>query len=115
MQTTLDAAIDAQLEAQISQMPQLAQVEGVMRDFFMKYMSYAAMRDDYVELYASVYTEKELKELMKFYGTPLGKKMVATMPELTAKSTKLGQQVVAEHMAELQQAIMAKMQEGSNN
>ncbi len=110
MQATLDAVIDAQLKGQMAQMPQLSAVEGVMRDFFNKYMSYEAMRDDYVELYASVYTEKELKDLIKFYRTPLGKKVVATTPELTAKGTELGQRIVAEHMTELQTAIMAKMQ-----
>ncbi len=115
MQATLDAVIDAQLEVQLSQMPQLAQVEGVMRDFFTKYMSYEAMRDDYVDLYVSAYTEKELRQLKKFYGTTLGKKVIATTPELTAAGTKLGQQVVADHMMELQEAIMAKMQEGAND
>ncbi len=112
IQRTIDATIDGMLAAQLSQMPQMpAEMEGVMREFFTKYMSYDTLRDDYVGIYASVYTEKELKKLRKFYQSSIGQKMVEAAPEITTRGMTLGQEAVAEHLPELQEKIMALMQE----
>jgi hypothetical protein len=115
IQETLDKGIDATLAAQLAQMPQMKNLEGTMREFFAKYMNYEVLRDDYAQLYAKYYTEKELKQLYKFYQTPLGKKVAETMPDISAASTTIGQNAVQPHMAELQQTIMKKMSEGANN
>lgn len=114
MQETLDKSIDVTLAAQMAQMPQMAAVEDIMREFFSEHMSYEALRDDYVRLYAETYSEKDLKALKEFYGTPLGQKVVASTPELTAAGMEIGQRATAEHMPELQQKIMAKMAGGAN-
>jgi hypothetical protein len=53
--------------------------------------------------YASHFTEAELKEILAFYNTPTGKKMVAELPKVLQQSlssarewgTKLSEQVVA--------------------
>lgn len=114
MQETLDKTIDATLDAQLSQMPQMKNLEGVMRDFFTKYMNYDALKNDYAALYTKHYTEKELVDLLAFYQTPLGKKLVETMPDITAESSLLGQKLVQEHMPELQEAIMKEMAKGAD-
>lgn len=114
MQETLDKTIDATLAAQLSQMPQMKNLEGVMRDFFTKYMNYDALKSDYAALYTKHYTEQELVDLLAFYQTPLGKKLVETMPDITAESSLLGQKLVQEHMPELQEAIMKEMAKGAD-
>ena len=52
--------------------------------------------DELVSLIIPVYdkhlTQAELKELIKFYETPVGKKMIAVMPAITAESIQIGQQ-----------------------
>lgn len=52
--------------------------------------------DELVNLIIPVYdkhlTPAELKELIKFYETPVGKKMIAVMPAITAESMQIGQQ-----------------------
>lgn len=52
--------------------------------------------DELVNLIIPVYdkhlTQGELKELIKFYETPVGKKMIAVMPAITAESIQIGQQ-----------------------
>ena len=115
MEASLEKSIDAMLEAQLSQMPQMGAVEGVMRDFFTKYMSFEVLADDYALLYADAYTEEELRGLIAFYRTPLGQRVVETTPELTAAGMALGQRATAEHMPELQRAIMAEMAGGGND
>ena len=115
MEATLEKSIDATLAIQMAQMPQMAAVEDVMRDFFTKYMSYEVLEDDYALLYADAYSEEDLIALTEFYRTPLGQRVVAATPDITAAGMELGQRATAEHMPELQQAIMAKMSGGGNN
>jgi hypothetical protein len=45
-----------------------------------------------VDLYTSTFTEQELKDLVKFYESPLGKKVLREMPKVTQQSAQLTQQ-----------------------
>ena len=108
---TTEESMAVMIDAQLAQAPQLAQFEDVMREFFAKYMSWEALRDDMARLQASAYTEEELRELVAWYQTPLGQKVAAVTPQLTAQGAAIGQRVAAEHMPELQGAIMDRAQE----
>ena len=108
---TMEASMDAMLEAQMAQVPQMAQFETTMREFFGKYMSWDKLAGDMARLQAGAYTEVELRELTAFYRTPLGQKVKAVTPQLTAQGAAVGQRAVAEHMPELQAAIVARAQE----
>jgi len=44
------------------------------------------VRDGIAELYASEFTEPELKELVAFYKSPLGQKLIDTEPKVVAQS-----------------------------
>lgn len=43
-------------------------------------------------VYMESFTEEELDDILEFYNTPVGKKMVATTPELMKKGMEIGQQ-----------------------
>lgn len=60
-----------------------------------------------VPLYARTYTADELKQITAFYRTPVGSKMLASMPKLMSEGMQIGQQVVARRIGPL----MQKMQE----
>jgi hypothetical protein len=105
MDKLMSESIDQMLEMQVKQNPAIGQFKEEMKKFLSKYMSWAAMKEDMVKIYASEFTEQELKELLAFYQTPLGRKTVAKMPKLMAKGAELGQQRVQEHLPELQKAI----------
>ena len=45
-----------------------------------------------VDLYTQTFTEQELKDLVKFYESPLGKKVLREMPKVTQQSAQLTQQ-----------------------
>lgn len=108
---TMEASMDATIDAQLAQAPQLAQFEDIMREFFGKYMSWDQLADDMARLQANAYTEDELRALTAFYQTPLGRKVRAVTPQLTAQGAAIGQRAVSEHMPEFQAALMARMQE----
>lgn len=50
------------------------------------------------EIYAEIFDTGELQELLDFYRTPLGRKMLARMPEMMEKSVALAQNQMQELM-----------------
>lgn len=50
------------------------------------------LKPDMVKLYTSTFSESELKDLVKFYESPLGKKVLEKMPMVTQQSAQLTQQ-----------------------
>jgi hypothetical protein len=98
------------LDAQLEQRPEMKPVEPEMRAFINKYMSWQSIKDDLVQLYAQEFSEKELKELNKFYQTPVGRKTIQKMPMLMQAGMEIGQKRVQEHLPELQKSIADKLQ-----
>ncbi|EIK95662.1 hypothetical protein PMM47T1_16288 [Pseudomonas sp. M47T1] len=50
------------------------------------------LKPDMVKLYTDTFTEQELKDLVKFYQSPLGKKVLEKMPSVTQQSAQLTQE-----------------------
>ena len=108
MEKVLAESIDQMLAMQVQQNPALAQFQPQMKAFLSKYMSWASLKDDMAKIYMAEFTEAELKELTKFYETPLGKKTIQKMPGLMAKGAEIGQKRVQDHLPELQAALAAE-------
>ncbi|QIX60266.1 DUF2059 domain-containing protein [Hymenobacter sp. BT18] len=106
---TTNQAIDQMLTLQVEQNPNLKKVEPEMRAFMAKYMSWASLKDEMVQLYAREFTEKELKELTKFYQSSTGQKYVSKQNLLLQSGMQLGQRRVQENLPELQRMIEEKM------
>ncbi|WP_437279064.1 DUF2059 domain-containing protein [Sorangium sp. So ce375] len=51
-----------------------------------------------VEIYAGKFTADELKELIKFYGTPVGKKAAKLLPEISGEVGKKVGAVIVQRM-----------------
>ena len=49
-------------------------------------MSWAQMREDYVQIYLDNFSEAELRELMAFYTSPIGRKLAERTPQLVRAS-----------------------------
>lgn len=96
------------LDLQFESNPELTPYRGVMNDFMNKYMSYAALRDDIAEIYATEFTLEELRAAEAFYTSPEGKRFTAMLPRLMKMGGELGERRVTEHAAELQAAILAE-------
>jgi uncharacterized protein len=105
VETQLLSAIDQTLDLQIKANPQLEPFKGVMKKFFLKYMSWNGLKEDIVVIYADTFSEQELNEIKAFYLTPTGKKMAAKMPELMGKGMQLGVKRVQDHQDELRQML----------
>ena len=109
MEKVLSDSITTMLDLQLKQNPEIQQFRPIMMDFFKKYMSWDALKDDMAGIYASEFTAAELKQMTAFYKTPVGQKMATKLSGLIAKGGEIGQRRVQEHIGELQDAIRAEM------
>lgn len=63
-----------------------------------------------VPLYANNYSLEEIRQLTTFYSTPLGRKMLALTPRLTAESMAIGQRVMLPRLGKLMQEMAQEVQ-----
>lgn len=61
-------------------------------DEFQKEISTDELTNLYVPIYAKYYSDSDLDELLKFYRTPVGQKMISIMPALMQDSMNAGRE-----------------------
>ena len=50
------------------------------------------LKGDLIAVYTDTFSEEELRQLLAFYQSPVGQKVLQNMPQLTAESARLTQQ-----------------------
>lgn len=80
-------------------------------DFVEKRVGYAAMKPDYVTLYAEAYSEEDLDALADFMESPLGQRFLDATPELMMSASELAQQRMMDAMPEMMQLLAEEAQE----
>lgn len=64
-----------------------------------------------VPIYARNYTTAEIKQLAAFYKSPLGQKMLATMPKVMAESMEVSNRLMAPRMQKLMADTMHSLED----
>lgn len=82
--------------------PVLEEFSGRLTDRMMGYLTDEELKVDIAAVYADVFTVEELRGVVDFYRSPLGKKLVERMPELMQKSMVITQDRMKAMMPELQ-------------
>jgi uncharacterized protein len=79
--------------------------------FFEKFQSKIDL-DNFMNLAVPVYDKyfsaDEIKQMIKFYETPIGKKAIATLPKLTGELSEMGQKWGAEIGRESMNEVLAE-------
>jgi len=114
IEDSLSDTLDSMLEVQLQQNPDIVPFADVLRTFLQKHMGWAYLKDYFIEIYAEAFTEQELKDITAFYRSETGRKLVELTPTLMNKGMALGQEIVMEHMPELQQMILEQLQSTSS-
>lgn len=83
----------------------LQQFRKTMQLFVDKYCSWAILKNDFIMLYAREFTNAELKQMIAFYTSPTGKKMLEKRPLLFQTATLLGRKAFNEHRTEMEQML----------
>ena len=68
---------------------------------------FAELSDEMAKLYATHFTEQELKAILVFYKSPVGKKLLAQQPTVVDASMKFAQ----DWANKLSDEVIAKMRE----
>jgi hypothetical protein len=105
----MESALEQTLDVSIKSQPSLKPYREVMRKFFAKHIGYDALKEDLVKIYVEEFTEPELRQILAFYKTPAGKKMVEKSPALMSKSMQLSMERVSKNQDELKQMIEAEV------
>jgi hypothetical protein len=98
---TLRDAISAAFDVQIQTNPAMAPYRSAMQQFANKYLTWDDLGPQLTTVYAQVFTESELKDLIAFYKSPIGQKLSSQQATLAAKSQAIGLAVVQAHQADL--------------
>ena len=72
-----------------------------MFTFNKKYLGPNQLRPLFAETYATLFTEQELHDLVTWYGSPLGRKLEATLPALIAMAQPSARRVAPEQELDL--------------
>ena len=73
--------------------PQFPQVPNKFWDEFQSESNLQKCMDFYVRAYETHFTHEEIKGMIQFYSTPLGQKIVSTMPKVMQESMDMGKKM----------------------
>ncbi len=82
-----------------------------MNAFMDKYLPLDGFLDITARMYAEIFTEAELKQLIEFYKSPIGKKIVAALPQVLQKTMLLDHDLLVKHGDELQAIVDESVKE----
>ena len=89
----------------IRRYPNLSSAKDKILNFYNKYIGWDAIKDDVAKIYAKHFTTQELKDLIKFYESPTGKKTLKELPAIMMEGRELGMKKVSAHLNELKAII----------
>lgn len=79
-------------------------------------MSWDKMKVDYIQIYMSVYTKEEIQQLIAFYQSPIGQKMIEKTPLLIQQSMIVNQKNmkrILPKIQEISQEMITEMMQAS--
>ncbi|RMF95086.1 MAG: DUF2059 domain-containing protein [Candidatus Schekmanbacteria bacterium] len=82
-----------------------------MIDLFKKEIGWNKMKEDYIDIYTDTFSEDELKEITKFYKSPVGSKFIEKMPILMQKTMAVSQKKLPQIVVEIKKIESELIQE----
>ena len=83
------------------------------RDFIDREMSWERVEPEFVRAYTNVYEEAELRQLIDFYRSPVGRKMIDRQPLLEAEALRIMRNLMADSQPRLMALLRDEMESGS--
>ncbi len=101
--TRLDAAKKQEALARLD--GELSKANAAMDGIFNDPAILDQVMQNTAAIYARHYTASEMHQIAAFYKTPVGMKMLATMPQMMAESIKATQDTVMPRMSEIMKSL----------
>ena len=104
---------ETMLNAIAPPMPGMERMRTIAMEFMREFLPWPVIKAEYVKIYRDLFSEAEIRELIAFYRTPIGEKLIALTPELSARTGQIVQKRLTENQPELMRRIMEEMQDGA--
>lgn len=111
LEESIDRLILKSVEQQLTINPSVKKFEKEILAFTRRNSSFKALEKEIRAIYGENFTEQEVKEVVKFYESSLGKKYLALEPQVTERLMKIGQERTLADLPNFKKEIQAKTEE----
>jgi hypothetical protein len=84
-------------------------VRDVLNTEFEQAFNGGEIRDRQIALYAKYFTQEDVKGMLAFYETDLGRKAIAAMPSLTREGAAMGEQWARANMPRVLEVLETRL------
>ena len=95
------------MDQQITANPALRPYRETMIEWARELFGSEETKTAFASIYAEVFTEAEIRQLIDFARTPVGRKMVANQANLAQRGAEVGQRLAQAHQADLMARLQA--------
>ena len=103
-ESSAEAGAEAMLQM-VHDNPQLAPYADVFRAWFKKVFAEGDLEGEMAAIWMKHFSEAEIRELIAFYQTPLGRKALKAMPEIMKEGAAIGLARANAHQGELEEML----------
>jgi len=103
--TTTQLAVQAIVEQQAATNPGVGAFSDAFRSFAAQYLSWDALKGPILEVYVEEFNEEDLRQLVAFFETPVGRKFVERSPVVAEKVGQRVEKILADRQVELRRLI----------
>lgn len=109
------ASTIAMADVMIRANPALEPYREVLVDWAARTMTWDEVVPELREIYASAFTETEMEEIIRFYRSPTGQKVLDRLPEVMQRSLAAGAKLAELHREELREMINERAKQLNSN
>lgn len=102
------------LNAYITNDPNLSLFQGEVMSFVKKFLSFDILRPHIVEVYNDLYTLSDINGLIKFYSSPLGKKLIEKESQAEVRLAQLVKSQLEKQMPQIISWFQAALNRNSS-
>jgi len=106
VERTMTASANAVVQGLIQVNPPLAPFRDIIAKWAIKYITWEAAAPEITKIYKDAFTEIELRDIIAFYKTPTGQKVLLKLPEVMQQGAAVGAKLALAHTAELEQLLV---------
>ena len=114
VQAAATAGTATMADLMIGQNPAMSPYRSVIVEWAEQVFAWENFESRLVAIYTDAFTEDELRELIRFHQSPVGRKLVRLNPELMKSGAQIGAELGREHAPLLDQMIRERAAELEN-
>lgn len=107
---TMEQTLQSMLNSQLQSEPGMLPYRHVLEAYLRRTISYDALKEELAGTYLEIYTQDELRALIHFYQTPIGRKKAAADAKIAVALAEITRRKMAEQLPQFQQQLQQEMQ-----